>query len=76
MYNFNLHIPTRIHFFKGTISYLSELKNMSGDEIKELQNDIEYIQSERNKELLDALESSEENSKKVKLCKKNITVII
>ena len=27
MYNFNLHIPTRIHFGKGTISYLSELKN-------------------------------------------------
>lgn len=55
--------------------YLSELKNMSGDEIKELQNDIEYIQSERNKELLDALESSEENSKKVKLCKKRLNQV-
>ena len=48
---------------------------MSGDEIKELQNDIEYIQSERNKELLDALESSEENSKKVKLCKKRLNQV-
>ena len=55
--------------------YLSELKNMSSDEIKELQNDIEYIQSERNKELLDALESSEENSKKVKLCKKRLNQV-
>ena len=55
--------------------YLSELNNMSGDEIKELQNDIEYIQSERNKELLDALESSEENSKKVKLCKKRLNQV-
>ena len=43
--------------------------------IKELQNDIEYIQSERNKELLDALESSEENSKKVKLCKKRLNQV-
>ena len=55
--------------------YLSELKNMSGDEIKELQNDIEYIQSERNKELLDALESSEENSKKVKFCKNRLNQV-
>ena len=27
MYNFSLHIPTIIHFGKGTISHLSELKN-------------------------------------------------
>ncbi len=27
MYNFTLHIPTIIHFGKGTISYLTELKN-------------------------------------------------
>ena len=55
--------------------YLSELKNMNNDDIKELQNDIEYIQSERNKELLDALKSSEENSKKVKLCKKRLNQV-
>lgn len=27
MYNFTLHIPTTIHFGKGTISHLAELKN-------------------------------------------------
>ena len=27
MYNFTLHIPTAIHFGKGAISHLDELKN-------------------------------------------------
>ena len=27
MYNFTLHIPTTIHFGKGAISHLDELKN-------------------------------------------------
>lgn len=27
MYNFTLHIPTIIHFGKGTISHLDEIKN-------------------------------------------------
>jgi hypothetical protein len=52
--------------------YLSELKNMSEDDKKELRNNIEYIKKERNHELLDALESSDENSKKVKSCKKRL----
>jgi hypothetical protein len=52
--------------------YLSELKNMSEDDKKELHNNIECIKKERNHELLDALESSDENSKKVKSCKKRL----
>lgn len=52
--------------------YLSELKNMSEDDKKELRNNIECIKKERNHELLDALESSDENSKKVKSCKKRL----
>ena len=52
--------------------YLNELKNMSDDDKKELRNNIEYIKKERNCDLLDALESSDENSKKVKMCKKRL----
>ena len=52
--------------------YLSELKNMSEDDKKELHNNIEHIKKERKHELLDALESSDENSKKVKSCKKRL----
>ena len=52
--------------------YMSELKNMSDDDKKELKNSIEYIKIERTKDLSDALESSEENSKKVKICKKRL----
>ena len=55
--------------------YMSELKNMSDDDKKELKNSIEYIKIERTKELSDALESSEENSKKVKMCKKRLNQV-
>jgi hypothetical protein len=55
--------------------YMSELKNMSDDDKKELKNSIEYIKIERSKDLSDALESSEENSKKVKMCKKRLNQV-
>ena len=54
---------------------MSELKNMSDDDKKELKNSIEYIKIERTKDLSDALESSEENSKKVKMCKKRLNQV-
>lgn len=52
--------------------YLSELKNMSVEDKRNMYEDIEYIKKERKKDLTDALESSEENSKKVKICKKRL----
>ena len=52
--------------------YLKELNNMSDDDKKELYDNIEYIKKERKKDLSDALESSEEDSKKVKICKKRL----
>ena len=52
MYNFTLQIPTRIHFGKDTISYLSELKEYGdkvllvygGGSIKKNGIEISYIQ--------------------------------
>ena len=52
--------------------YLKELNDMSDDDKKELYDNIEYIKKERKKDLSDALESSEEDSKKVKICKKRL----
>jgi hypothetical protein len=52
--------------------YLSELKNMSVEDKRNMYEDIEYIKKERKKDLTDALESSEEDSKKVKICKKRL----
>jgi hypothetical protein len=52
--------------------HLKELKNMSEDGIKELYEDVKYTIKERERDLLDALESSDENSKKVKSCKKRL----
>lgn len=52
--------------------YLSELKNMDEDDLKVLHEDLEHIKNERKKELYEALESSEENSRKVKSCKKRL----
>ena len=52
--------------------YLSELKKMSEEDKKELFENIEYTQNERKRDLSEALESSGENSKKVKMCKKRL----
>ena len=52
--------------------YLTTLKKMSEEDIKELNEDLLYIKEERKKELLEALESSEEDSRKVKSCKKRL----
>jgi hypothetical protein len=65
----NGHKPISLGSLKR---YLSELKNMNDDDKKELYADIEYIKKEREKDLSDALESSEEDSKKVKICKKRL----
>lgn len=52
--------------------YLSELKNMSeNDKIKMYEN-MDNIKKERQQDLLDALENSDENSKKVNICKKRL----
>ena len=45
---------------------------MSEGDIKELYENVEYTIKEREQDLLDALESSDENSKKVKNCKKRL----
>ena len=55
--------------------YLTELKNMSDEDIRNIYEDIEYTKKERKKDLSDALESSEENSKKVKICKKRLNQV-
>lgn len=52
--------------------YLGELNNMSTDDIIELNEYVKEIKKEREKDLLDALESSEEDSRKVKACKKRL----
>ena len=65
----NGHKPISLGSLKR---YLSELKNMSEDDKQELYSDIEYIKKERHKELSEALESSEEDSKKVRMCKKRL----
>lgn len=52
--------------------YLKELKDMSDDDIREMHDNIEYIHKVRKQELLEALESSEEDSKKVNICRKRL----
>ena len=65
----NGHKPISIGSLKR---YLKVLKNMSDNDKKTLYDNIEYIKIQREKELSDALESSEEDSKKVKSCKKRL----
>ena len=57
----NEHKPISLGSLKR---YLKELKNMSEDDISEMYASVEYIHKVRKQELLDALESSEEDSKK------------
>ena len=45
---------------------------MSENDIKELNEDVKYTIKEREQDLLEALESSDENSKRVKMCKKRL----
>jgi hypothetical protein len=52
--------------------YLKELKDMSDDDIREMHDNIEYIHKVRKQELLEALESSEEDSKKANICRKRL----
>ena len=65
----NGHKPISLGSLKR---YLKELKNMSKDDKREMYENVEYIRKERHQELLDALESSEEDSKKVKMCRKRL----
>ena len=60
----------------GTLKrYLNDLKAMSEDDKKEMYENIEYIHKVRKQELLDALESSEEDSRKVLACKKRLNQV-
>ena len=65
----NEHKPISLGSLKR---YLNELKNMSEDDISEMYASVEYIHKVRKQELLDTLESSEEDSKKVNICKKRL----
>ena len=65
----NGHKPISLGSLKR---YIKELKSMSDDCIREMYDNVEYIHKVRKQELLDALESSEEDSKKVKMCKKRL----
>lgn len=65
----NDHKPISLGSLKR---YLKELKNMSEDDISEMYANVEYIHKVRKQELLEALESSEEDSKKVNMCKKRL----
>ena len=69
----NGHKPISLGSLKR---YLSELKNMSDDDKRDLYDDIEYIKKERKKDLSDALESSDGDSKKVKICKKRLKQVV
>ena len=65
----NGHKPISLGSLKR---YLKDLKTMSEDDKKEMYADIEYKKCVRERELIDALESSEEDSKKVNVCKKRL----
>jgi hypothetical protein len=45
---------------------------MNDEDIKELNETLKETKIQRERDLLDALESSEENSRKVKACKKRL----
>jgi hypothetical protein len=68
----NGHKPISLGSLKR---YLKDLKTMSEDDKKEMYENIEYIHKVRKQELLDALESSEEDSRKVLNCKKRLNQV-
>lgn len=68
----NGHKPISLGSLKR---YLKDLKTMTEDDKKEMYENIEYIHKVRKQELLDALESSEEDSKKVLTCKKRLNQV-
>ena len=68
----NGHKPISLGSLKR---YLKDLKTMTEDDKKEMYENIEYIHKVRKQELLDALESSEEDSKKVMTCKKRLNQV-
>lgn len=68
----NGHKPISLGSLKR---YLKDLKTMTEDDKKEMYDNIEYIHKVRKQELLDALESSEEDSKKVMACKKRLNQV-
>lgn len=65
----NGHKPISLGSLKR---YLKDLKTMTEDDKKEMYADIEYKKCVRERELIDALGSSEEDSKKVNICKKRL----
>lgn len=52
--------------------YLKDLKKMNDNDVEVLHEGVENIKNARERDLIDALESSEENSRKVKACKKRL----
>jgi hypothetical protein len=52
--------------------YLKDLKNMSDDDKIEMYEGVEDVKKIREQDLVEALESSEEDSRKVKSCKKRL----
>lgn len=68
----NGHKPISLGSLKR---YLKDLKTMTEDDKREMYENIEYIHKVRKQELLDALESSEEDSKKVMTCKKRFNQV-
>ena len=51
---------------------MKDLRHMSDDDKIEMYECVEDTKNVRKQELLEALESSEENSRKVKSCKKRL----
>ena len=52
--------------------YLKDLKKMNNDDITDMYESVENIRCEREREMSDALENSEKDSRKVKACKKRL----
>jgi hypothetical protein len=52
--------------------YLKDLKRMNNDDMTDMYEGVENIRNEREREMSDALENSEEDSRKVKACKKRL----
>lgn len=55
--------------------YLKDLRKMTDNDKKEMYENIDDIKKVRQQELLEAIESSDENSKRVRVCKKRLKIV-
>ena len=55
--------------------YLKDLRKMTDDDKKEMYENVNDIKKVRQQELIEALESSDENSKRVRVCKKRLKIV-